>query len=468
MRYTRRVLDWRVSSAFAAVVLALASGPIVGCSSSDEDSRREVDRPDAESADAESADVPDGGSSEPGNDAQAPRDAGPFDGAAPPIVCESSSCAMSLSTTRGLFTKFWGQYVGDPNEGFCALLHDGSVSCWGANGSGQLGRGDEGVAVDSQTPAPVVGLSNIVALDHTCALDSSGAIWCWGTGPFLRDGKGTVSTERTPVKLPLPAATSMSVSFETGCAIVDGHLSCWGANSSGQVAPTPSSRALPPTDIVLPPGAPLHNVVVGAATFVVREDGTMVSWGANPPLGRRSSLFPDPYPRAVDLTNIAWVDVAYQDACAITSGTGYCWGISPATQYSDLQTPRRLGRALPEPVVTPEPIRQIATTDSIGGEVDYVFVTRRSRWCACGVSGAVYCAGDNASGQVGDGTKNYAFEPVKVNLPRRAVEVKVTPTATCALLTSGQVFCWGSNFNGQLGYGKPKVPSLVPQEVVFQ
>ncbi|AKU95960.1 hypothetical protein AKJ09_02624 [Labilithrix luteola] len=192
----------------------------------------------------------------------------------------------------------------------------------------------------------------------------------------------------------------------------------------------------------------------------------MVSWGANPPLGRSSSLFPDPYPRAVDLANIAWVDLAYQDACAISSGTGYCWGTAPAASYQELSA-KRLGRALPAPVVTPEPIRQIVTTDSIATTVNSDVIYRPSRWCACGVSGAVYCAGNNASGQAGDGTKNYAFQPVKVNLPSRAVEVKVNPTATCALLESGQVFCWGSNFNGQLGSGKPKVPSLVPQEVVF-
>ncbi|AKU95959.1 hypothetical protein AKJ09_02623 [Labilithrix luteola] len=256
MRYTRRLLDWRLSTGFAAVVLAAAGGQIVACSSSD-DSPLEDNRPDAESAsvpDAEPADVLDAGPSEPKNDAQGPRDAGPFDGAAPPVVCASSSCATSLSTTRSLFTKDSNGYVGDPNEGFCALLHDGSVACWGANGSGQLGRGDDASVADSQTPAPVVGLSNIVALEHTCALDSSGAIWCWGKGPFLRGGTGSVSTERTPIKLPLPPATSVSVSFETGCAIVDGHPSCWGANGSGQVNSTPSSLALPPTDIVLPPG----------------------------------------------------------------------------------------------------------------------------------------------------------------------------------------------------------------------
>jgi len=85
-----------------------------------------------------------------------------------------------------------------------------------------------------------------------------------------------------------------------------------------------------------------------------------------------------------------------------------------------------------------------------------------------GASGSVYCWGNNASGQAGDGTKEYAFEAVKVEgLPEPAAEVKTTADTTCALLTNGKVFCWGANYYGQLGNGEIKVRSLVPQEVVL-
>jgi alpha-tubulin suppressor-like RCC1 family protein len=84
------------------------------------------------------------------------------------------------------------------------------------------------------------------------------------------------------------------------------------------------------------------------------------------------------------------------------------------------------------------------------------------------VSGAVYCWGYNAGGQAGDGTKEHAYEAVKVvGLPAPASQVKTTPDATCALLTSGKVYCWGTNLYGQLGNGLLKDPSPVPQEVVI-
>ena len=92
----------------------------------------------------------------------------PFDGGPSPVVCTSEPCATALVTTRGANAN-------DPAEGFCALLHDGTVACWGANGAGQLGRDPEGGILDSATAARVSGLTNIVSLDHTCALDDTGA-----------------------------------------------------------------------------------------------------------------------------------------------------------------------------------------------------------------------------------------------------------------------------------------------------
>ena len=85
-----------------------------------------------------------------------------------------------------------------------------------------------------------------------------------------------------------------------------------------------------------------------------------------------------------------------------------------------------------------------------------------------GASGSLYCWGDNRAGQVGDGTRDYALAPIKIEgLPGPVAQVRTTPQATCALLTSGRVFCWGDDSFGQLGGGRLRFPSLVPQEVVL-
>ena len=251
-------------------------------------------------------------------------DAAPFDGGPRDVVCESSRCATALVTTLGANAN-------DRAEGFCALLNDGTVACWGANGGGQLGRGDDAGSVDGPSAERVVGIEGATRLDHTCALDKTGAVRCWGTGPHLRDGGGTITTDRTPVTLPLAPVATMGIGAEVGCAVVDEGIVCWGRNFHGQVAPFTSSApgtALAPAPVDLPLGAPIRALVVSKASFVLREDGTLVSWGANPPLGRLSSLFPDPTPTPIDLAGVSSLDSSYESACATVAGIGYCWAIS--------------------------------------------------------------------------------------------------------------------------------------------
>lgn len=392
-------------------------------------------------------------------DAASPRDARPVDAAPLPIVCASSSCATALVTTFG------GYYLGDVGQGFCALLHDRTVACWGANGSGQLGRGEDAAAVEgSATPARVAGLEGVVALDHTCAIDKDGATWCWGRGPFLRappEAYDKTTTERAPAKLALPLATRVGFGALVACVATEDGVLCWGNNYEGQIGPfdtTPRGWS-GPQKINLPPGAPVRQIAIGSATLIVRDDGTTLSLGANPPLGRVSSMAPDPYASSLTLGGVFAVDLAGDNACATAGGTGYCWGAAMPGAVD------KLNRAYPRGIVTPEPIVEIATTPSVsnvgGSTVPY-------RWCAAAISGAVYCWGFNETGQAGSGTKDYADDAVRVvGLPERAVSVRTTRSTTCALLTNGKIYCWGSNYDGQLGNGKNKGLALAPEEVVL-
>ncbi|AKV02674.1 hypothetical protein AKJ09_09337 [Labilithrix luteola] len=402
----------------------------------------------------------------PSRDGGDTRDAAWFDGGPLPVDCSGAGpCATALVTTLGASAS-------DLGEGFCALLHDGTVACWGANLAGQLGRGDQANAFDSATPARVVGVENATQIDHTCVRTATGEVFCWGTGPFLRGDAGAASTERTALKLPLPPVTRVAAGADVACALADDGLLCWGRNTNGQLAPlesTPAYTALPPKRLELPSGGRARDVVLGAAAFVLRDDGETLSWGANPPLARVSPLFPDPHPLPVTLAGISSLDVTIDSACATAGGTGYCWGATiPKVGEIVATNPPALDRALPERVDAPEPLVQIATTRTLTSTDFGDPVIRPQRWCAVSATGKVYCWGYNASGQAGDGTKSYAFEAKLVQgLPAPAVTVKTTPSTTCALLTTGRVHCWGANFYGQLGNGKIKVPSLTPQEVML-
>jgi len=432
--------------------------------SSDSDVIAGADGPDAAHTDASAApdvaELHDGGGvidAGPSRPDAATSDAGPR-----PVVCASASCATSLVTTLGLHDR----------EGYCALLHDGTVACWGQNQDGQLGRGEAGYGVaNSAIATRVEGLSNVVALDHTCAIDEDGATWCWGKGPFLRS-TSSFTNEHTPVKLPIPPATRVAVHnsplgffLDTGvaCAAVDDGLLCWGRNGFGQIAPfdrPPGNELLAPQPVAIPQGAKIRSIHLGMASFLLREDGTLLSWGMNPTIGRVSSLFPDPYPRAVALTGVSSVDVLEGAACAVAEGIAYCWRAPAEPMFiidgDPVPEESFIEHALPERIPTPEPVVQISTTSRTN-----------ARGCATGVSGDVYCWGKNTNGVLGDRTTKDAPLPVKVvGLPGPAVEVRTLDTSTCALLTTGKVHCWGGDRFGQLGGGH-KNPTLVPREVVL-
>ena len=457
---TSRRTRHRIAGRVPALLAFLTSFSIVGamttsCSSSD-DTREPVPSDADGGADA----APEADRQDDVTDAGL-EDVFVVDSAPLPIECSEPPCAIALSTTSrsGPTTR---------EEGYCALLHDGAVACWGANNAGQLG--DPDTIGDSPVPVRVPGLSKVTTLDHTCAVDSDGSAFCWGRGPFLQSEASAMTIQTSPVQLPLPApATKVAVSPDgdalVACAILrDRSVVCWGDNRFSQLGltiPTAERNAQPKT-IELAAGA--KDIAVGSATFTIHENGTLMSWGSSFSVGRPVALVSDGWPAKVALDHVPMVDTIGQEACAVANGVGWCWG-APDLAGGPLVQDQH-ARALPAAVDIPEPITRIATTQSWDVTENTLTYREKHRWCATSVTGEVYCWGLNNAGQAGDGTKQFAIQTVRVaGLPAPAAEVKVMPYSTCAILTNGKVYCWGSNFYGQLGAGLPKKSVLTPVEV---
>ena len=134
----------------------------------------------------------------------------------------------------------------------CALAAAGEIHCWGNNGEGQLGRGTVG---GDDLPGPVDGTRTYSALDagssHTCAL-SEGRAFCWGSNDegqlgSMEDGGCDTSPPVAcrPVEVAGGPFTTIAAGGNHTCALdSSGAAWCWGGNDQGQLGTgttTPSS-----------------------------------------------------------------------------------------------------------------------------------------------------------------------------------------------------------------------------------
>lgn len=73
--------------------------------------------------------------------------------------------------------------------------------------------------------------------------------------------------------------------------------------------------------------------------------------------------------------------------------------------------------------------------------------------CALVEGGVVHCWGENAKGELGNGSRSAATVPTIVELPALAIHVAARGGTSCAVLTDSTVACWGNGEYGQLGDG---------------
>jgi alpha-tubulin suppressor-like RCC1 family protein len=77
----------------------------------------------------------------------------------------------------------------------------------------------------------------------------------------------------------------------------------------------------------------------------------------------------------------------------------------------------------------------------------------RDRSCALTRDGLVHCWGDNADGLLGDGTELDRYAPVRLTSLTDVTDVALGFRHSCAIARAGTVWCWGENGYGQLGDG---------------
>jgi alpha-tubulin suppressor-like RCC1 family protein len=140
----------------------------------------------------------------------------------------------------------------------CAVA-GGAAYCWGYNGYGQLGNNDS-TLTNSFAPVGVVGLASGVAVVdaggyHSCARKSDGSVLCWGKNGTGQIGNG-MFLGFGGVLLPYTVMASGAFDVTAGeshtCAPrTDGMHVCWGRGTEGQIGNGATMSQPSPVGILL-------------------------------------------------------------------------------------------------------------------------------------------------------------------------------------------------------------------------
>lgn len=142
------------------------------------------------------------------------------------------------------------QVEGDEGTTSCGIDESHQVRCWGANDAGQMGRGDTTPAlspVPAGPPGPIGHLavageaapSPHGSFGHGCALSSAEQLTCWGTNGSGELGDGSQSSSLSPKPVPgdwSAVWTIRALGTGTSCALDPaGAAHCWGSNGRDQI-----------------------------------------------------------------------------------------------------------------------------------------------------------------------------------------------------------------------------------------
>ena len=332
----------------------------------------------------------------------------------------------------------------------CGLTTAGGVRCWGDDADGQLGD-YRGAAFYSTTPVNVIGSATnaraiTAGLSHTCQLDSSGGVTCWGRNFYGQLGEGTKTSSYIKVGV---AGLSIGVASITAnasgdhtCAVqTNGAAQCWGRNEYGQLGNGSTIHSPVPVDVAGLGAGVVALAAGGAHTCAITGVGVKC-WGRNSEgeLGDGSTDNRSAPVAVAGLSSVVTAIAAgFSHTCALmASGTVRCWGWNLEGEVGNGSTATI--------VAAPADVSGLAGVVAISAGGNHT--------CALMAGGALKCWGRNTEGQLGDGSSINRSLPVSVaGLGSGVAFVAGGGFHTCAIIAGGGAACWGLNGSARLGDG---------------
>ncbi len=381
-----------------------------------------------------------------------------------------------------------------------ALQSQGRLLAWGANTLGQVGNGSSS-PVASPVRIPDLTLHSLLATaaawKQSYILRTDGSVWSWGDNGEGQLGDGTVTPHSLPRRVDrIDNVIAMAANTSNVLALrSDGTVWGWGKNQSGQMGlPPGTGQDCPPgnTDKVCRPlqiGAGVLNDVkaIAAGTYfhlVLRDDGSIWSWGANAnqQLGRGpgpDDEFPGPVPGVSQAISVA--GGGGHSLALLASGSLLAWGRNGECELGIANCCAHVGggvtrcsNPLPRPdQMAPTPVAGVGGVGTLG-RITAIDVGLYHHTLALDVNGRVLAWGDNLNGQLGDGNSGpfwVGSYPDYVRAPGGAPgqlqdiqNVAAGGGHSVGVRADGMLFGWGLDAQGQLGDGLPTGIEVYPQQ----
>lgn len=341
----------------------------------------------------------------------------------------------------------------------CALDDQGKVWCWGSNGNGQIGGGGGGanalnpVAVlINGTTNPLTGVNHIsVGRLISCAITSSG-LYCWGSNAYRSISSAVVASYSKAYQVDASASVSdVDVASIHLCYIKNQEAYCAGRNATGNLG----VGSLSNTDGLFKVVTNLKFKKISVGGWInpsytnlscgLTIENRIACWGSN----ARNVITPFD-----EIKGLPQAIANSKDAVAIskeTAGTDLCKAQNNQVYCAHFNDYARVGvssvQSWFEEFI---PIQGLPS----GLTVEKVYT---GSYANCALyrnsvddSTELWCWGYNGTGLRGDGTTVGNEVATKSNISGIKT-VSMGVHHTCALLENAKVYCAGSNASLQLG-----------------
>ena len=310
-------------------------------------------------------------------------------------------------------------------------------------------------------------LSMQSAHGHTSmAIMPNGDLYCWGDNEYGEVGNGTTKKQSTPVRV-LNDVISVSCSswsnhFFISAITENGDLYCWGDNEYGQIGNgSNTEKQLTPVKVlsdVISVSSDVSSVNYSSITAAITKNGDLYCWGSNQ-YGQTGNGTTEKQLTPVKvLHDVKSVSSCHGSVSAVTkNGDLYCWGNNGAGQVGN----GTFGNQL-TPVKVLSDVKSVSFFNSPDQGLSLITTVS-----AITENGNLYCWGNNAFGQVGNGTFGNQATPVRVLSDVISVSYSSSDSATVSAITeNGDLYCWGYNGCGAVGNGSSTKEQATPVKVL--